>query len=86
MNTTTNVKGTEYKSTLMGVLQTENLYFENSETKTTQQSKIFSLNTKSINKQKSINLTRFLNLSVANLNLALLKNSKKESSEGGTNS
>ena len=36
----------------MGVLQTGNLYFENSETKITQQSKIFSLNIKSIIKIK----------------------------------
>ena len=57
-----------------GVPQTENLYFENSETKTTQQWKIFRLNIKSVkklNKHKSINPTRFLNLSAANLNLVL---------------
>ena len=52
MDTPTNVKGTVSKSTLMGVLHTGNLYFENSETKTTQQSKIFRLNTKSIIKIK----------------------------------
>ena len=44
-NTPINVKGQKH---INGVPQTENLYFENTETKTTQQSKILSLNAKSI--------------------------------------